>query len=250
MERHADLIYDIGMHVAQDTEFYLKKGFRVVAIEANPMLCKQARERFHMDIDDGRLVIIEGCVAHEAGEMDFYVNKEVAEWSSAKEALGSRQFGSEKIRVRAVTVPEIMGEYGVPYYMKIDIEGADVIPVQGLAKTQARPVYVSFEASSFGPAAILYTVGYKRFAVVSQRAIPECVLPNPPKEGRYTEHAFALGASGPFGKEVPAEWGTIDDCVREHVAYHHTYRNVRGKKDDWFDIHAYSARAAREFGLE
>ena len=34
----ADLIYDVGMHNGADTAFYLAKGFRVVAVEANPEL--------------------------------------------------------------------------------------------------------------------------------------------------------------------------------------------------------------------
>ena len=29
-----NLIYDVGLHKGEDSEFYLKKGFRVVAIEA------------------------------------------------------------------------------------------------------------------------------------------------------------------------------------------------------------------------
>lgn len=33
-----DLIFDIGANNGDDTAFYLKKGFRVVAIEADPAL--------------------------------------------------------------------------------------------------------------------------------------------------------------------------------------------------------------------
>jgi hypothetical protein len=33
---HEDLIYDIGMHQGEDTEFYLQKGFNVIAFEADP----------------------------------------------------------------------------------------------------------------------------------------------------------------------------------------------------------------------
>lgn len=32
-----DLIIDVGMHYGNNTAFYLKKGFRVAAIEANPL---------------------------------------------------------------------------------------------------------------------------------------------------------------------------------------------------------------------
>ena len=30
---HEDLIYDIGVHVGEDTDYYLRKGFRVVGID-------------------------------------------------------------------------------------------------------------------------------------------------------------------------------------------------------------------------
>jgi len=38
------LIYDIGMYDGSDTRYYLNEGFRVLAIEENPVLVKRARE--------------------------------------------------------------------------------------------------------------------------------------------------------------------------------------------------------------
>ena len=38
------LIYDIGMYDGSDTRYYLNEGFRVLAIEANPVLVKRAKE--------------------------------------------------------------------------------------------------------------------------------------------------------------------------------------------------------------
>ena len=35
------LIFDIGMNNGNDTDFYLAKGFHVVAVEANPFLALQ-----------------------------------------------------------------------------------------------------------------------------------------------------------------------------------------------------------------
>src|SRR5262245_43578507 len=54
----ADLIYDVGMEDGTDTGFYLKKGFRVVAVEADPELASRARERFSDEIAAGRLVVL------------------------------------------------------------------------------------------------------------------------------------------------------------------------------------------------
>ena len=38
------LIYDIGMYDGSDTRYYLNVGFRVLAIQKNPVLVKRARE--------------------------------------------------------------------------------------------------------------------------------------------------------------------------------------------------------------
>jgi hypothetical protein len=40
------LIYDVGMHNGDDTAYYLRRGFRVIAIEPNPALVATAAERF------------------------------------------------------------------------------------------------------------------------------------------------------------------------------------------------------------
>ena len=55
----ANLIYDLGSHNGQDSEFYLKKGFTVVAVEANPELCEHLKRRFGREIAEGRYVLIE-----------------------------------------------------------------------------------------------------------------------------------------------------------------------------------------------
>ena len=50
MTRYASrsrLILDLGMNNGDDTAYYLTRGFRVVALDANPALCEGARKRFH-----------------------------------------------------------------------------------------------------------------------------------------------------------------------------------------------------------
>jgi 16S rRNA A1518/A1519 N6-dimethyltransferase RsmA/KsgA/DIM1 with predicted DNA glycosylase/AP lyase activity len=57
-----NLIFDIGLHQGEDTEFYLEKGFEVVAFEADPVLADQCRRKFSDQIADQRLVIVEGAI--------------------------------------------------------------------------------------------------------------------------------------------------------------------------------------------
>ena len=52
----AEIIYDVGMNNGDDTAYYLSRGHRVVAIEANPLLAREVAVRFHTEIAAGRLV--------------------------------------------------------------------------------------------------------------------------------------------------------------------------------------------------
>ena len=54
-----ELIFDIGMYDGSDTRYYLNEGFRVLAIETNPVLVQRAKELlFYDEIKSGRLKIL------------------------------------------------------------------------------------------------------------------------------------------------------------------------------------------------
>ena len=67
------LIYDVGMHNGDDTAYYLWRGFRVVAIEANPELVANAANRFRSEIEAGHVKILNVGIAAEEGELPFWV---------------------------------------------------------------------------------------------------------------------------------------------------------------------------------
>src|SRR5215470_745629 len=87
-----NLIFDVGLHRGEDTDFYLKKGFDVVAIEANPELVAQCKIRFQDAMARGRLRIIEGAIAPPAiGEkVAFYRNSRNSVWGTIEEAWAER----------------------------------------------------------------------------------------------------------------------------------------------------------------
>jgi hypothetical protein len=49
MAYKANLIFDVGLHKGEDTDFYLRKGFRVVAFEAHPDLILNCEVRFERE---------------------------------------------------------------------------------------------------------------------------------------------------------------------------------------------------------
>src|SRR3569832_1176848 len=87
--RHASvnprLIFDCGMHRAGDTEFYLKKGYRVVAVEANARLCTEAAQRLASWVDAGQLFIVPFAITEAFGTRVFYINHTQDDWSSLRE---------------------------------------------------------------------------------------------------------------------------------------------------------------------
>lgn len=201
-----DPIYDVGLHKGEDSEFYLKKGFRVVAIEALPALAQIATERLRAYLDSEQLVILNVAIAERDGPLTFFENPgqtlwgtAYPEWVNRNQRLGQ---SSIEITVEGMNFSKILSLYGIPYYLKVDIEGADVLCLQALKDFESRPKYVSIESSKTSwkdlcnEFALLKALGYSRFKVVPQHATVSQECPCPEREGRYVDHHFEDGASG------------------------------------------------------
>ena len=225
VQKHRDLIYDVGTHRGEDTEFYLRKGFRVVAIEADPQLADFCRERLKDFIERGQLTLIEGAVTAVAAtpvgqsKIAFYKNEEKSvwgtvcnDWAELYERLGGP---SHVVEVNTVNFAEVIKGHGIPHYLKIDIEGSDAVCLEALREFQPRPDYLSFENDkrSFRKIRqefdLLSRLGYESFQPVEQSTIPASQTPPfPPKEGEYFGQRFEFGSSGMFGAELPGKWRT------------------------------------------
>jgi len=224
---HDDLIYDVGMHRGQDTEFYLKKGFRVVAVEANQELCDEVAARLADEVESGRLMIVNKAIAETAGKVTFYRNEKLSSWGTVDPAWARRNAAnhnapSTEVTVEATTMDAILREHGVPYYAKIDIEGLDLVALRGLGSAPDRPRYVSIESDKVSLAglheefSLLQGLGYDRFKIVPQHLIHKQRLPRPAREGRDVSHTFLGGASGAFGEDVPGKWMTVDEALEAY----------------------------------
>jgi FkbM family methyltransferase len=233
--KHNDLIYDAGMHKGEDTEFYLRKGFRVIAFEADPDLVSFCRDRFKKFIDQGQLKIVEGAIVDmntiEAGQrrVRFYKNDEesvwgtvCADWAERNWRLGTK---SRVIEVDVTDYLKVMEENGIPHFLKIDIEGVDMFCVKALGRFQERPDYVSIESDKTSYTNIkdeidtLISLGYDSFQAIEQSAIRRSQSPpDPPREGRYVRQRFEFGSSGLFGAELGDEWKSNKEVLRQYRA--------------------------------
>jgi FkbM family methyltransferase len=233
--KYNDLIYDVGMHKGEDTEFYLSKGFRVVAFEADPKLVSSCKVRFKRFIEQGQLKIVEGAIvdidAIETGQKIIYFYRYDQDSARgtvrADFAEGNSRFGMKgsMIEVDVVNFVDAMGENGVPHFLKIDIEGMEMVCLKALRNFQERPDYVSIQPEMSNYAGvkreidILVDLGYDSFQAIEQSAIYVSQSPpNPSREGQYIHRRFEFGSSGLFGAELNDDWKSKKAILRQYRA--------------------------------
>jgi FkbM family methyltransferase len=239
--KHHDLIYDLGMHRGEDTEYYLKKGFRVLAFEANPDLVALNQKKFSGALADGRLNIISGAIVteeHTGGTVRFYRNPLMSVWGTVDRDFAERSasagYRMEEIDVPAVDFQRVLIRHGVPRYMKIDLEGVDLVCLRALKHVTPKPDFLSMESEKKEASGLLeeikllHHLGYQRFQAVQQFGMAWRKEPEDTREGKYAGHAFPEGSSGLFGSDLPGKWLSMDALLEE-------YRNIFRQYRRWGD---------------
>lgn len=251
-----NLIFDVGLHTGEDTEYYLKKGFNVVAFEANPDLIAHCKTKFKEAISDNRLTIVEGAIidttVSQSKSITFYQNEDVSVWGTVSEDWSKRNenYGapSKKIEVPVVDFKQCLHKYGIPYYLKIDIEGMDLVCLQSLVDFKTKPAYISIESElqSFDKLIKEFDwfekLGYDKFQVVNQADIAKQKEPINSSEGSYIGHNFTLGCSGLFGTDFSEPWLSRKAAIRLYRLIFIGYKiwGVNSKIKHWWITRAFN----------
>ena len=232
------------------------------------MLADIIRLRFPAAIAAGRLTVVCAAIADQNGPIDFFENETVSVWgtTSATWAERNAKMGAPStcIEVDGVRFGELLDTYGTPYYIKIDIEGADLLCLEAL-RFRDKPRHVSLESTKESWAGLeaefdlLEELGYDRYKVVPQHEICKQLAPRPAQEGEYIPYRPVPGSSGFFGDEAPGRWlnrGAALDAYRSAFLTYalygddgivHRYPDIKGELDRfmtppessvWFDTHA------------
>jgi FkbM family methyltransferase len=139
------LIFDVGANVGQRTAVFLALGKKVVAFEPDPRALRQLRARFRF----ARNVVIEGIALGSRGDaLPLYCCETDALSSLSAEhvrVMHDVHFPQDEWRptetVRVLTLDAMIEKYGVPGFIKIDVEGFELEVLRGLST----PVSLSFE---------------------------------------------------------------------------------------------------------
>jgi FkbM family methyltransferase len=148
------LCFDIGAHLGNRSDAFLRLGARVVALEPQPACVRDLKQRFK---GNEHFTLVEKAVGDAPGQLPFFVSEFTptistlsgTEWRNGIQATSSFQVTWDyELQVEVVTLDQLIQIYGMPAFCKIDVEDYEVQALQGLS--HAIPA-LSFEYFSWTP---------------------------------------------------------------------------------------------------
>jgi len=129
-----DLVFDVGANIGNRTRPFLNIGARVVAIEPQKDCCEVLKRKF------GKKIEIVPMGLGEIEEIkDFFVasaktlSSFSSEWIEAVKETSFKDYTwAEPIKIQITTLNKLINKYGLPRFIKIDVEGYELEVLKGL----------------------------------------------------------------------------------------------------------------------
>ena len=143
----------------------------------------------------------------------------IPEWAARNEQFGVR---NRRVTVQTERFETILEKHGIPYYLKIDIEGSDLLCLKALRPFAAKPKFVSLESNKVSFRGLLdefelmRLLGYDRFKIINQQRVPLQTAPIP--------FDFQPGSSGLFGADLPGQWHSAVNAIARYIPIFARYK--------------------------
>jgi FkbM family methyltransferase len=236
---------DVGAHRGDVTAALSDMGFRVLAVEPQPMMTRRLADRFRalLDLD---LLHIERCAAsNRRGVGTMYlgsastVNTLERDWTRV--AFPEEFRSPEKMDVPLYTIAELAEASGFerPAFVKIDVEGHELPALQGLFRetlANEPPPVIMFEANQRFPDAVRECLALLKATEYSQFDI-------------FIREGIAPIAAERFSDaQLPATWNTCNSryFYANIIAYHASVDPGVLPADPVAFLESYQLEAARD----
>lgn len=150
-EQPNKLIFDIGANKGNKVIAFTKMGYKVIALEPEKYAIQTLEYRFK---NNKNVTIVKKGVSNEEGELALHItdarsglNTFSDKWVDSLQDNEENRWHNvnefkETYTVPITTLDKLFEIYGVPYFIKIDVEGFEVNVIKGMKKV---PKYLSFE---------------------------------------------------------------------------------------------------------
>jgi len=235
------IVFDLGFFNGQDSLNYINKGYKVIAVEANPFLFKKYKKKYLKHIKSKDLIIINRIFSKNPKAVFYYNPYEIFRGSVDKNLATNTKFSPKmydlkfKKKVIAVKLPltnllKLVKEYGSPYYIKFDMDGVEEDLMEDLFKLKKKPKYLSVEfPKDFANYNFknLKKLKYKKFLFVNQ-------IYNTSNDSYFS----FVNSSGDFGHHLKQKFYSFSKAKKIYKIFR-KLRDIdqRNLSPGWLDLH-------------
>lgn len=203
------LVFDIGANLGNTVKIFTEVSDKVIAFEPNPILLTGLQTMF----ENKNVVIDTRGLSNEVGRKIFNVSAADSVSTFSQDWINKSRF-SERIQwnypteVETTTLDNVIDEYGIPDYVKIDVEGYEYEVLISLNKFLPETLFAFEWAEEMKDKIYLtvehaYNLGYKSFAFTEE----DEVLFD--KQLEWVSYQDLLNEITLFNPERKFRWGMI-----------------------------------------
>lgn len=164
-----DIIFDIGANEGDLSEIFLKFKAKIICVEPQPDCLKKLNKKFGQNKN---VVVVPFGASNIHSKLKLYTSQASSENATfsekwRKEGRFKQEIWQETDLINVVTLDDLINQYGIPRFCKIDVEGYEYNVIQGLSSNK---IYcISFEFSyeflndAINCCQYLQRLGYNKF---------------------------------------------------------------------------------------
>jgi FkbM family methyltransferase len=140
------IAFDIGANIGQTVDELLPNYDKIICFEPNPSLVTVIKNKF---FNNDKVTIEELGLSDKTETKKFNISNSHVVSTFSEDWINNSRFTNvynwdTSIDVKTTTLDEVIDKYGIPYFIKIDVEGYEYEVLKGLTKLLDN-TYFAFE---------------------------------------------------------------------------------------------------------